>query len=132
MRFISAEEFLKQPKEVQQVLVNWWKANESETDLVCLFLHDRNEIRLNSAKIQKCNLSPISEIIPLLVEGQLRQFIEDITKDKYDILYSLKVRENVGFYKYKENETQPTYEIETHDLLQAYWKVALEVANNKM
>lgn len=139
MKFISAEEFLKQPIDMQKLFLDWWKC-----DLGDLFIK-KFEYELNP---RYCNVLCINidlesdiegdwdylkqESIPLFSEGQLRQFIEDITKDKYDILYSLKAKENIGFYKYTENETQPTYEVETHDLLQAYWKVATEIASKEI
>jgi hypothetical protein len=130
MRFISAEEFLKQPEEVQKVFIDWW--NPSIGDIYAYKEKDFKDYAeaecITSKNVIRLVVKNKYDKVPLLTEGQVRQFIEDITKDKYDILYYLKVRENVGFYKYTENETQPTYEIETHDLLQAYWKVATEIA----
>lgn len=131
MEYISAEEFKKQTKEIQQDLVNWWKANESETDLVCLFLHDGNEIRLNSVKIQKCNLNPISEIIPLLTEGQLRKFIQDNAQCKLNLVQSLSLPVEIWLFN-KERNIKRISSIDKFDVLQAYWKSALEIAKEKV
>lgn len=30
MEYISAEEFLKQPKEVQKVFIDWWKPSQGD------------------------------------------------------------------------------------------------------
>lgn len=135
MQYISAEEFLKQPKEVQQALVNWWKANESETDLVYLFLSNGDETRLNSVKIQKCNLRAISEIIPLFTEGQLRKFIEDTAQCNSLILYNMYYGD---FYQHKvcfSKKRSKLHNIELkrcENLLSAYWKAALEIAKEKV
>lgn len=122
MEFIKAEEFLKQPEEVKNVLLDWINENISDYDLV----QDENRIMLYKDYFERGYIE--NDSYPLFTEGQLRQFIEEKTKDKYDILYSLKTKENVGFYKYTEDETKATYEVETHDLLQAYWEVAIKVA----
>ena len=33
MKFIEAEQFLEQPKEVQKVFIKWWKENLEDFDL---------------------------------------------------------------------------------------------------
>jgi hypothetical protein len=134
MEYISAEEFLKQPKEVQKVIIDWWKSNESETDLVCLFLQDGNEIRLNSANIQKCNLRPITEIIPLLTEGQLRKCIEGMSHCNMLILWNTYYGD---IYQHKVCFSKKSHfnKIDLKrctNLLEAYWLAVLEIAKEKV
>ena len=76
MEFISAEEFLKQGKEVQKVLLEWWKpsvgdlVSDKEGVLKGVFsIFDNHHVDTVSTDKYK--------VIPNLVEGQLRQFIED-------------------------------------------------------
>lgn len=131
MEYITVEQFLEQPVEVQKAFIEWWKANESETDLVCLFLYNGNAIRLNWIKIQECNLEPISEIIPLLVEGQLRKFIEDKTYSRVSVT-RLPSLENKLTLSYINNTKMKTYINLGFDLLQSYWKVATQIAKDSI
>ena len=81
MEFISAEEFLSQPKEVQQVFLDWWKP--SIGDLYShkeIDLHDRIRCACIRSEGHLMNLNVIhakDRIIPLFTEGQLRSFIEE-------------------------------------------------------
>ena len=138
MEFISAEEFLKQPIEVQKVFLDWWK--EEKGDL--FVLRKEYEKIKHSAEIRCCNYDLAKMYgIPLFTEGQLRQFIEDKT--------GCKVAYNIGelgyqlvLYKFQKSKNEneenicdlyETYELfpET-DLLKSYWKVALEIAKEKV
>lgn len=74
------------------------------------------------------------EIIPLLTEGQLRKFIEDKTKHKIKILYYDEDSSvtNKGYVLHLvKGLKSPTYWCKNlgEDLLEAYWKVACDVAN---
>lgn len=132
MEFIKAEEFLKQDKEVQEVLIEWWKNNINQCDLIYNIKFKKIRTLIDADMFNsdfKRNLILESSNIPLWTEGQLRMFIQDKTKDKYDILYSFGLKKYISFYKYTENENKATYEVENHDLLKAYWEVAVKVAS---
>ncbi|NFO30971.1 hypothetical protein FDB41_11885 [Clostridium botulinum] len=131
MEYISAEEFLKQHKKVQEVFLDWWKPSKGdlfENDLIGGFgaMTGNNELK--------------NGLIPLLTEGQLRKFIEDKMNCKISI--------NIGeygyqfiLYKFKETSLKDEeYYCEYYkefkgflgtDLLQAYWKVACEIAKEE-
>jgi hypothetical protein len=97
MEYISAEEFLKQPKEVQQVFADWMRNKYVKGDMIFVN-HGQYEEEIIFNKfidenghggfycIAENNNNPIwvseyvSWIRPLFTEGQLRQFIEDKTK----------------------------------------------------
>ena len=126
MNYISAEEFLRQDKEVKRVFLKWWKPSNGD---LFWWIEDKlidccdNQKMFNNTDID--NLKGI-EIIPLLTEGQLRQFIEDKTGGKLqveyydtDILIRVKKdRKEIKSYMFYNN----------NDLLQIYWKVAIEIA----
>ncbi|MCQ2016786.1 hypothetical protein [Clostridium butyricum] len=134
MEFISAEEFRKQPVEVQKYFIDWFLENKSVTDLVQVELHPVAEIKLYSEGFQDSKLqfeykkeyqfkgkkiNGKYEITPLLTEGQLRKFIEDNTYCKLNI-------GNIGnIIKIYEKELDIPFQT---DLLQAYWKVAIQIA----
>ena len=134
MEFISAEEFRKQPVEVQKYFIDWFLENKSVTDLVQVELHPVAEIKLYSEGFQDSKLqfeykkeyqfkgkkiNGKYEITPLLTEGQLRKFIEDKTCCKLNIGTIGKI---INIY---EKELDIPFKT---DLLQAYWEVAIQIA----
>ncbi|MBY6838663.1 hypothetical protein [Clostridium botulinum] len=153
MEYISAEEFFKQPVEVQEVFVDWWKPSTGDligikTQCVdsswntvtkykvsCvneddLFNYNSKEELLDSFKVIG-GQSYSDKTVLLPTEGQLRRFIENKTESK--ILKIFLNEFEVG------NETFKRYCIhltnfrifmnQSENLLQAYWKVACEIAN---
>lgn len=136
MEFITVEQFKEQPKEVQEVFLDWynfdkydlfylkwegaekkWGATEEIVSGATLNRHLKHLKRANSN---------IINTIPLFTEGQLRKFIEDNTRYKIESIlyrngYDIYLCEDDGCY-IKE------YESVDKDLLQAYWKVACMVA----
>ncbi|EES47947.1 hypothetical protein NE172_18210 [Clostridium botulinum] len=153
MEYISTEEFLKQSKEVQEVFIDWWKPSIGDL-FSWIKKDDRYEHDLR--KLECCNSDNIVEMtnsfkgtddgdrIPLLSEGQLRKFIEDKTSGIIDIGY---YGDSEGGYEIKiykldykkdfilDDETgrfeNYTFEELGKDLLQAYWKVACEIASKE-
>ena len=137
MEFISVEEFLKQPKEVQHVFMEWWKPQPFD-----LYIFDKRSLGLVK-KSDKDYILPYKSnniweekkhCIPLLTEGQLRKFIEDKTNGKVMVEYT--VCENIvlklatkskvtGGLEFKRNYSFPKSKF---NLLQAYWEVALKEA----
>ncbi|MBD5589255.1 hypothetical protein [Clostridium botulinum] len=134
MNYISAEEFLKQPKEVQEVLINWWQPEFGD-----LFLEDYWDI---DSIINIVGCVPINKkhfedydgkthyktdlVIPLLTEGQLIQFIESKTNRKIEIY--LNVYHQYHFSLVSESEEFGIYETRESNLLQALWQVACKIA----
>lgn len=120
MKFISSEEFLKQDKDVQKVFLDYFKGKEG------IYFDGIGTIKGYGELFT--NLG----IIPALTEGQLRKFIEDKTNDivlfDYDDLGN-----NKSWYIHK---TCKAYDVVGNknlgnDLLQAYWKVAIEIAKHE-
>lgn len=145
MEFISAEEFRKQPVEVQKYFIDWFLENKSVTDLVQVELHPVAEIKLYSEGFQDSKLqfeykkeyqfkgkkiNGKYEITPLLTEGQLRKFIED--KTEFPILKIELINGRYDIYtQYKAIDNYSdicVYDELGENLLQAYWKVAIQIA----
>ena len=113
MKFISAEEFLKQDEDVQRVFADYF---------------DHKEMLFEDGSIYFGTFNYL--YTPLLTEGDLREFIEDKTGgieiiehfEEYDIrtlplvggIYGNDIYEDLG-----------------NDLLQAYWKVAIKIAKRQ-
>lgn len=130
MEFISSEEFLRQTKEVQEVFMEWWKPSigdlycDNAVELKCILGSNMTEW-INTDKVYK-------KYFPLLTEGQLRKFIED--KTKYKAIPDLYGNEEYyislfkwGGHCFIDKEDSDFYNL-GNDLLQAYWKVACEIA----
>ena len=139
MEFIKAEEFLKQPIEVQKVFTDWWKNNIQKYDLFYRKLND-NRQKYVVTKANACDISTITlrssneqidiedwdiefieSIIPLLVEGQMRRFIEDKTHQITIIEF------DDGHYNIVQRLGK-AYITDQKELLKAYWQVALGIA----
>lgn len=137
MEFIKAEEFLGQPVEVQRIFNDWWAPeendlyfDEADKTVVECFNYECEGIYYS----HRNNMSYREEMNPLLAEGQLRQFIEDKTKfpiqqikedwgGTYNIITAYdSVTDGKDYRRFEINET---------NLLQAYWKVAIEIAKSR-
>ena len=142
MEFITAEQFLKEDKEVQKVFINWWKP--SLFDLYC-YKDDLKIRRVTETDLQDISnnylYNPKSKFaMPVFTEGQLRKFIEDKTRSYFscEIINPLVNEEGFRFvfefysgkeFKYNEKLKKEIYAI---DLLQAYWKVAVQIAKEEV
>ncbi|MBN1059360.1 hypothetical protein [Clostridium botulinum] len=135
MEYISAEEFLKQPKKVQEVFLDWWKPSKGD-----LFT---NDITGGFGVIAQDKLFN-NGLIPLLTEGQLRKFIEDkksgiidigyygVSEGGYEIkIYKLDYKKDFVLDDETGRFENYTFEELGTDLLQAYWKVACEIAKEE-
>ena len=143
MEFITVEQFKEQPKEVQEVFLDWynfdkydlfylkwegaekkWGATEEIVSGATLNRHLKHLKRANSN---------IINTIPLFTEGQLRKFIEDKTGYKnIDITISPLEK---GYYielSDEEYHIQKSYHLLGEDLFQAYWKVACMIAEEEV
>lgn len=123
MEFISAEEFSKQSDKVQKVFLEWW--NPSIGD-ICAYKMGSNIKKYYLWKMvcitSEYDIKGKLHDIPLLTEGQLRKFIEDNTYCKLNI-------GTIGnIIKIYEKELDIPFQT---DLLQAYWKVAIQIAEQE-
>lgn len=126
MEYISAEEFSRQPKEVQEVFIDWWKCENGDLFINEMeYKHHKSFLEIRCCFYEACKASKI----PLLTEGQIRQFIED----KSEKIVNAEYLKGSGYclVLIGNSESIP-YVTLGEDLLQAYWKVALEIAREKV
>lgn len=150
MKYISAEEFLKQPKEIQKVFLDWWQPEEF--DIYVNKELEKHRVTQVDLEDDVCNYYLKTEYIPLLTEGQLREFIENKTSElakaqcKMKIEYKTKdeIEENKRGLNLIPLQSQEGYFIQITstefrggimkfhdlgtDLLKAYWQVACKIA----
>ena len=150
MKYINAEEFLKQPKEIQKVFLDWWQPEEF--DIYVNKELEKHRVTQVDLEDDVCNYYLKTEYIPLLTEGQLREFIEDKTSElakaqcKMKIEYKTKdeIEENKRGLNLIPLQSQEGYFIQITstefrggimkfhdlgtDLLKAYWQVACKIA----
>ena len=150
MKYIKAEEFLKQPKEIQKVFLDWWQPEEF--DIYVNKELEKHRVTQVDLEDDVCNYYLKTEYIPLLTEGQLREFIENKTSElakaqcKMKIEYKTKdeIEENKRGLNLIPLQSQEGYFIQITstefrggimkfhdlgtDLLKAYWQVACKIA----
>lgn len=132
MEYISAEEFLKQPNEVQNLLLDWWKCDNGDLYINKMeYEHHKSFLEIRCCFYEACK----DNKIPLFTEGQLRKFIEDKTGYKVDIEYhnAYKTKADILFrFCIDRKEIKSCMFCDSKTLIQAYWKVALEIAKEKV
>ena len=131
MKFISSEEFLKQDKEVQKVFLDWFENEACSYDIV-VFKNDLQYVTFYGDIEYQESFNYEDSYIPLLTEGQLREFIEDKTGCYIDISHNsmdtcIQLCDKEDEYPIEEWEWQYL----SNDLLQAYWKAAVEIAEHE-
>lgn len=141
MEFINIDEFQSQPKDIQEVFMEWWKPERLDifVNHHCTYMTGKYE----ADDIKPIYVSDIwvdkNECIPLFTEGQLRKFIEDKTNKIIKVIqwhpYNNEIS-NRGYTIYLLNRNE--IGVSSHytnlgdNLLQAYWKVALRVAKESV
>ena len=127
--FIPAEEFLKQSKEVQENLIEWWNPQignltTGKTEHIVVIQQPRD---VEAVKIYKGKM-----VTPLLQMHQLVNFIEDKTKCKVELdCYGEKGYEMFLYSLIENNKTQYPFNAFRglgFDLLNALWQVAIQIA----
>lgn len=131
MEFITVEQFKEQPKEVQEVFLDWWKPRIGDIFIFNTDEYDNSDSNIGVlGSIKQINITRRSKgkyRIPLFTEGQLRKFIEDKTGCRIETVIGI-----MGYcfvFRLKDSRWEKDrLSIVTDDLLQAYWKVACMVA----
>lgn len=131
---ITTEQFREQPIEVQKVFIDWWKShvaiphkrrvfivNSSYGEAIPPFIEPFDG---NYLKLEK-------DYIPLLTEGHLRKFIENKTNCKAIPNILGDTQFSIELYRLGERcfTEVKTYDHLGNDSLQAYWKIACEIAH---
>lgn len=130
MEFISVEEFLKQPHKVQKVLQEWFIEKFETSNEFDLFNYNGEDLCYKNILDRNCNFD-IEDCIPLLTEGQLRKFIEDKTEGKVEFYPDVYYGERYYTIMIRDSGCggdDPEFEVDADDVLQAYWKVAIQIA----
>lgn len=140
MEFISANEFLKQDEKVRQMFLDWWEPSVGD---LFSWIKNNYEYENDLRKLECCNSDNIVEMtksfkginegdrIPLLTEGQLRKFIEDKTEGKVEFYPDVYHGERYYTIMIRDSGCggdDPEFEVDADDVLQAYWKVAIQIA----
>ncbi|APH20955.1 hypothetical protein [Clostridium botulinum] len=138
MKFISAKEFLKQPKKVQEILRKWW-----QPQMYDLFFRDfrsDKDTYLNGV-YKSCiqdnetlkNATKNNTFLPLLVEGQLRQFIEDKTEDGLLIITpTINMQTVIQSFK-KDGYIDKDYGDNLgYDFLKSLWEIVCKIAQEEV
>lgn len=132
MDFISAEEFLKQPKEVQKALLEWYKPQIGDLAIDNCFeigvVKSEKDIKALN-KYKGCE-----NIIPLFTESQLRKFIQD-KGYKYIGINNFLELENKGTWRLKVfksmKQFEPNIEVIGNTALDCYLQAAIEIAEKE-
>lgn len=134
MEFISAKDFLKQDKEVQEVFIDWWKPERGDLFQYNYGYSNIEVINIKSIKEDVKESKYSAHIIPLLTEGHLRKFIEDKIECRLSIEYKLCSNSYViKLINLKTGGCSIIFDDICHsNLLQAYWKVACEIAKESL
>lgn len=139
MEFITAEQFLDQPEEIQEVFLKWWKPQfgdifatkkiYDEIDIIINYKNGNIYGIINTFECIHDNYVDMTLIpFPLLTEGQIRKFIEERKNGKIDLNHGIKGY-SISVYKSKNvMELIDSLDTKEHDLLQAYWQVACKIA----
>jgi hypothetical protein len=127
MEYISAEKFLKPSKKIQLILTNYANLNITDYDLVQMNgkIVFYVEFKNRDEELLNC------DSFPLFTESLLRRVIEDMTNSKVEIMY-LKDGYSIRLSKNNPENTNKIYFKLGEDLLQAYWKVALEIVKEEL
>ncbi len=132
MEFITVEQFREQPVEIQKVFLDWWKCDYGD-----LYYYNENPLKYKDFEIINNDLEcevygdfdyfKKTGVIPIFTEGQLRKFIEDKT-DGIDIIQFKGNKITIYIYDNSKPLCFKEYKNLSDNLLQAYWKVACEIA----
>ena len=153
--FIEAEEFLKQPVEVQQGFMDWWKPKigdlfelhvveyndygEGSEEQTVLRKDEYNIIRSINENMLKESKEDMIDMIKdvndadrftlCLNMSQLIDYIEDKTNSYVSISPTIKLD---GYDITLINIEEETYTIKCNNILQSLWKVACKIAKENI
>lgn len=141
--FITAKQFLEQSEKVQKTLRGWAESNLQKYDLVkpiyeeqIYMLDEVQDTRKDKIDVGiafymggRIVFENINDLIPLFNETQLRHFIEDKIGEKVECIYGGGY--TVSVWNNDLGRCIEEFEDLGDDLLQAYWKVAIEFAESE-
>lgn len=145
MKFIEAEEFLKQDERIQKVFIDWWKPSIGDL-FTTKRVYDEIDVIIDVTKEDiwgmnntfKGNIySSVDKslmVFPLLTEGQLRQFIEDKfsgdvkvelewSNDGYIVNVVSEINDEKVYEEYYSYESEP---------IKAYWYAVLQITKEEV
>lgn len=135
MEYIKIEQFLNQPKDIQDELLKWW--NPSIGDLYTYAIKDEQDYSelscVTSTNVAKQTKINKGERIPLFTEGQLRALIEKKADCKVMVEYTS--CGNIVIKVCTEDEVtgslrcnrKLTFSSNKFNLLSAYWELAIKI-----
>ncbi len=139
MEFITAEEFIGQPAEVQKVFLDWWDCCYGDLYYYNAKQNENDDIDLINNDLE-CNFNGDFEYfksigaIPLFTEGQLRKFIEDKTEFPIEKIELINGQYDI-YTRYKAIDNYSDIRLFSklgRSILRAYWKVACMIAKGKL
>lgn len=147
MEYIKPEDFLKQPKRVQEELKKWCEGNLQKYDWVYL-IREHDILPIDSVMDTRKDDIDVGRvfyigdslcwssiydpgIVPLLTEEQLRKFIEDKINSKIESLYIVDRGYSIRLSRNDENGKNLIFKKLAKDLFQAYWEVACKIAEEE-
>ena len=132
MEFITVEQFLEKPKEIQKIFLEWW--NPSVGDLYTYAIvndQDYSELHcVTSINVARLTSKNKGGRVPLFTEGQLRKFIEDKTEFPIEKIELINGQYDI-YTRYKAIDNYSDIRLFSElgrSVLQAYWKVACMIA----
>lgn len=145
MNYITAEQFLSLPEDMQKIFIDWWKIKvgdwvhlvdekedvsivREETDMLGLIHHWYYDYDLDKLMMTGKGYDDGYPVIPLLRLDQLWEFIES---NSYQIGINNFIEKDLWNLKVFKNMMQfePDIEVQDKDKLQAFWEVAVIIAS---
>lgn len=130
MEYITLKQFQEQSKEIQNVILDWWKPEVGDL-ILWEYFNEHKHMRIIEPHV---NLEVFAKhlCIPLLTETQLRRFIEHkicdgkISTEYYEDGYKIFILDS-NFDEKIWND----FDTNQNDLLQAYWYTVCTIARSE-
>lgn len=136
MKFISKEEFLKQPKEVQDKIKELW--NPKQWDIFAfrnrkgcphvIYEYDNGMILSTDSNGIWEELD--DQIVPLLTMDEMMEMIERITGMCIEVMVAYKDK-MIDVYLYNDKHTE-SWDIKSKDRLHALWEVLVDIIKENL
>lgn len=136
MKFISKEEFLKQPKEIQDKIKELW--NPEQWDIFAfrnrkgcphvIYEYDNGMILSTDSNGIWEELD--DQIVPLLTMDEMIEMIERITGMCIEVMVAYKDK-MIDVYLYNDKHTE-SWDIKSKDRLHALWEVLVDIIKENL